>query len=182
LRIAEVARQDVTIENGRVTSYRVRLSISFNTTPATDSRYSSLELARVAWASVGVQQCTAMRTATLSTDHQLVARLKAPPDLSDGVESLGYWRERRRRLPWYRIGARREAARMTVRWEHRVRAALLTQPGASFALRLSAGMLVARTGLRRWARRAGLALTAAVAVAVVAAPAVAALALLVRLF
>lgn len=29
LRIAEVIRQDVTIENGRVSSYRVRLAISF---------------------------------------------------------------------------------------------------------------------------------------------------------
>ena len=29
LRIAEVTRQDVTIENGQVTGYRVRLSISF---------------------------------------------------------------------------------------------------------------------------------------------------------
>ena len=29
LRIAEVLRQDVTIENGKVTSYRVRLAISF---------------------------------------------------------------------------------------------------------------------------------------------------------
>ena len=29
LRIAEVIRQDVTIENGTVTSYRVRLGISF---------------------------------------------------------------------------------------------------------------------------------------------------------
>jgi len=29
LRIAEVIRQDVTIENGAVTGYRVRLSISF---------------------------------------------------------------------------------------------------------------------------------------------------------
>jgi flavin-binding protein dodecin len=29
LRIAEVIRQDLTIENGKVTSYRVRLSISF---------------------------------------------------------------------------------------------------------------------------------------------------------
>ena len=29
LRIAEVLRQDVTIENGEVTSYRVRLAISF---------------------------------------------------------------------------------------------------------------------------------------------------------
>jgi flavin-binding protein dodecin len=29
LRIAEVLRQDVTIENGSITSYRVRLGISF---------------------------------------------------------------------------------------------------------------------------------------------------------
>ncbi len=29
LRVAEVVRQDVTIENGQVTGYRVRLSISF---------------------------------------------------------------------------------------------------------------------------------------------------------
>ena len=29
LRVAEVSRQDLTIENGTVTSYRVRLSISF---------------------------------------------------------------------------------------------------------------------------------------------------------
>ena len=29
LRVAEVVRQDVTIENGHVTAYRVRLAISF---------------------------------------------------------------------------------------------------------------------------------------------------------
>jgi dodecin len=29
LRVAEVTRQDVTIENGRVVNYRVRLAISF---------------------------------------------------------------------------------------------------------------------------------------------------------
>jgi dodecin len=29
LRVAEVVRQDVTIEDGRLTSYRVRLAISF---------------------------------------------------------------------------------------------------------------------------------------------------------
>ncbi|MBV9192805.1 MAG: dodecin domain-containing protein [Solirubrobacterales bacterium] len=29
LRIAEVLRQDVTVENGRITGYRVRLGISF---------------------------------------------------------------------------------------------------------------------------------------------------------
>ena len=29
LRVAEVVRQDVTIENGKVTKYRVRLNVSF---------------------------------------------------------------------------------------------------------------------------------------------------------
>jgi dodecin len=29
LRVAEVVREDVTIENGRISSYRVRLNISF---------------------------------------------------------------------------------------------------------------------------------------------------------
>jgi dodecin len=29
LRVAEVIKQDVTVENGKVTNYRVRLSISF---------------------------------------------------------------------------------------------------------------------------------------------------------
>lgn len=29
IRVAEVTRQDVTIENGQITSYRVRLDISF---------------------------------------------------------------------------------------------------------------------------------------------------------
>jgi dodecin len=33
LRIAEVVRQDVTIEDGKVTSYRVRLNISFKYDP-----------------------------------------------------------------------------------------------------------------------------------------------------
>jgi flavin-binding protein dodecin len=33
LRIAEVVRQDVTIENGKVSEYRVRLGISFKYTP-----------------------------------------------------------------------------------------------------------------------------------------------------
>ena len=33
LRVGEVVRQDVTIENGQVTNYRVRLSISFKYDP-----------------------------------------------------------------------------------------------------------------------------------------------------
>jgi dodecin len=34
LRVAEVVKQDVTIENGKVTGYRVRLTISFKYHPS----------------------------------------------------------------------------------------------------------------------------------------------------
>jgi hypothetical protein len=69
---------------------------------------------------------------------------------------------------------------MTVRWEQRVGEAIIAQRGAPAALRLSAGLLVTRTRLGRWTRRAriGLFATAAVAVALLAVPAVALSALL----
>jgi hypothetical protein len=121
-----------------------------------------------------------MRTASLSADEALIARLKAPPDLTDGVESLAYWRERSRRLPWYRVRARREASRMTLRWERRVRSALISQPGVPVAGRMSAGLLVARMRLRRWNRRAAIVVTAMVGVAILATPAIAAVALLIH--
>lgn len=92
-----------------------------------------------------------------STDEQLLGRLLAPPDLSDGVESLDFWSRRSKHLAWYRIRARREAVRMTVRWERRVGAALISQRRAPFEVRVVAGALVARTRLARWARRAGIA-------------------------
>jgi hypothetical protein len=81
-------------------------------------------------------------------------RLLAPPELDEGVQSLEYWRERSRRLPWYRFRLRREAAQMTIRWEQRVSQALLWQRGAHPVERFSAGLLVARTRLGRWGRRA----------------------------
>ena len=121
-----------------------------------------------------------MRTRSRSTDEQLLTRLLAPPDLDDGVQSLGYWRQRSRHLPWYQISARREAARMTIRWEQRVGAALVAQRSAPAAIRLSAGLLLARTRLGRWTRQARIALVATVtlALALVAVPAAAALAFL----
>jgi len=70
-------------------------------------------------------------------------------------------------LPWYRWGARREAMRMIVRWEHRVGRALVSQRRAPLEVRLEAGVLVARTRLARWTRRAGFAVFAAVMTAVV---------------
>lgn len=102
-----------------------------------------------------------------STDEQLVRRLLAPPDLDDGVESLEYWRRRSWQLPWYRIRARREAVRMTVGWEHRVGAALFAQQRVPIEDRFSAGVLVVRTRLARWTRRARIAALATVTTVVV---------------
>jgi hypothetical protein len=120
-----------------------------------------------------------MGTGSRVADEQLLRLLRAPPDLDVGVEALGYWRARSRRLPWYRMSARREAARMTVRWEQRVGAALVAQRGAPLASLLSAGLLLARTRLGRWTRRARVALVATVTVAavLVAVPLAAALVL-----
>lgn len=119
-----------------------------------------------------------MRTQLLSSDDQLLARLQAPPDLGQGVEALAYWAQRRRRLSWYRLRARREADRMTRTWERRVRGALISQAGVSAEVRLSAGLLLARNVLRRWRRRAVIALTALVAAALAATPVIASVALL----
>ena len=119
-----------------------------------------------------------MRRAFASADDRLLAQLQAPPDLSDGLHSLSYWHQRRQRLAWYRLGARREAARMILRWEHRVGDAMLSQRGVPIALRTSAGLLVARSRLRRWSRRAAIVVTAIVAATFMAAPFVAAVALL----
>jgi hypothetical protein len=121
-----------------------------------------------------------MRRAVLSTDDQLLARLQAAPDLSEGIESLAYWRERRLRLSWYRIRARREAARMILRWEHRVRKATLSQPSVPITLRISGGLLVARTRLGRWGRRAAIGVTVVAGLTVLAAPFVAVALLLLR--
>ena len=106
-----------------------------------------------------------------STDEQLLRRLLAPPELADGVESLDYWHRRCRRLSWWRIRARREAVRMTVRWEQRVGAALVSQRWTPLEVRSSAAVLVARTRLARWTRRAGIVVLALV-IAVVAFAAV----------
>lgn len=66
---------------------------------------------------------------------------------------------------------------MTVRWEQRVGAALFTQHRAPLEARVAAGVLVARTRLSRWTRRAAVAVLATVTavVVLVAVPVVAAL-------
>jgi hypothetical protein len=97
-----------------------------------------------------------------STDEQLLGRLLAPPDLDDGVGSLDYWHRRCRKLSWWRFRARREAVRMTVRWEERVGAAVISQHWTPLDARASAAVLLARTRLARWIRRAGIAVLAVV--------------------
>jgi hypothetical protein len=103
-----------------------------------------------------------VETSLLSRDDELLARLQAPPDLSDGLDSLAYWRDRRERLPWYRRRAKREAARMVFVWERRVRAAMLRQRGVPLASRFLAARLLASGPLRRSARWAGFAVAVAV--------------------
>ena len=51
---------------------------------------------------------------------------------------------------------------MTVRWEQRVRAALVAPHRAPLDARVFAGALVVRTRLARWTRRAGIAVLATV--------------------
>lgn len=58
---------------------------------------------------------------------------------------------------------------MTIRWEQRVGAALVSQHWAPLEVRTSAAVLVARTRLSRWTRRAGMAVLAVVMTVVVVA-------------
>jgi hypothetical protein len=123
-----------------------------------------------------------MRTRCATVDQKLLAEALAPPDLGDGIESLGYWRNRRRGLPWYRVHARREAERMILRWEQRVGAALVSQRNAAPGLRVSGGLVLVQSRLGRWVRRARITLSAVLVLTVtfVAATAAAALALLIH--
>jgi hypothetical protein len=70
-------------------------------------------------------------------------------EFDDGLESLQYWRDRARRLPWYRRGARREAHEMAARWEQRMAIALFSQAGVPLRSRVSAAVLLAGTRLQR---------------------------------
>lgn len=56
---------------------------------------------------------------------------------------------------------------MIVRWERRIGTAILSRDRAPLEARLSAGVLVARTRLTRWTRRAGIAVLIAVTTLVV---------------
>ena len=115
-----------------------------------------------------------MLTRTKTADQELLSELLAPPDLGEGIEALGYWRQRHRRLPWYRRSARREAERMTIQWEQRVGAALVSRRAAAPGLLVSGGLLLARSRLGRWTQRARVVLVAGFAICAVLVAAIAA--------
>jgi len=56
-------------------------------------------------------------------DELLLEKMLAPPPLEQARSSLEFWRQRRRRLPFFRIAERREADEMIRRWRARVEAA-----------------------------------------------------------
>jgi hypothetical protein len=104
-----------------------------------------------------------------------VAHVQSTPELSDGVESLHYWRDRQERLSWYNVRARREAARMIIRVEDRLRETLFYHPSAPMAARLSAGVMIARGRFGRWKRKAkrGAAAVVGLSIAIIAIPLIA---------
>ena len=103
-------------------------------------------------------------------------------DLTEGMESLEYWRNRSRRLSWYRFAARHEAKLMARRWEERLRDAVLSQRGVSFGSRVSAGMLLARISLQRLRFRTVLLVVTGVAVAVMSLPLILTVLVLTQIF
>ena len=96
--------------------------------------------------------------ATTDRDLLVIERMLAPPPLEDARSSHDYWRRRRKKLPLYRLAARREAKEMTTFWEERVRAA----EQAEFE-RTPVGRVLTALGLSgHWFRRAHLAKKVAV--------------------
>ena len=82
-------------------------------------------------------------------DLLLIERMLAPPPLDDARSSLEFWQGRRKKLPLYRLLARREAREMAARWQKTVRAAEQARFEASPFGRLLAGLGVSSRGLRR---------------------------------
>ena len=82
-------------------------------------------------------------------DLLLVEQMLAPPSVDDARSSLDYWQQRRRALPVYRRGARREAREMAIRWEDRLRAAELARFDSSLVGRLLRPLGISRIWLLR---------------------------------
>jgi hypothetical protein len=94
-------------------------------------------------------------------DLLLIERMLAPPPLEDARSSLEFWQRRRKRLPLYRLAARREAKEMMIRCQDAVRAAERAAFESSPVGRLLASLGI--SGL--WLERARLAKKVAVWVA-----------------
>jgi hypothetical protein len=102
-------------------------------------------------------------------------------DPAQAQDSLRYWEQRRRQLPWYRRAHRREALEMADRWRDRLRAAEHQRLGRGPLghLAVLAGASAARTLVRRGAIAltfVGLLLVATVAVIVALWPQITSLA------
>jgi hypothetical protein len=52
--------------------------------------------------------------------ERMPALMHGRQDLADARESLAYWEERARRLPWHAVRRRREARVLAARWRKRV--------------------------------------------------------------
>lgn len=82
-------------------------------------------------------------------DLLLVEQMSAPPPVSEARSSFEYWERRRKSLPVYRRGARREASEMATRWHARLRAAEDARFEASMAGRLLTALGISSAWVRR---------------------------------
>ncbi len=87
-----------------------------------------------------------------SSEDDRVLREMLTPNLDEALEALGYWIERRTRLPFHRRAARREAERMIAFWQARaVRGARVSPIALILSHRAVAG--AARLAVAYHARR-----------------------------
>jgi hypothetical protein len=86
------------------------------------------------------------------SDDDRVLREMLAPNLDEALEALGYWIERRTRLPFHRRAARREAERMIRFWQARTIASARRSPLALILSRRTAAG-VTRLAVEYHARR-----------------------------
>jgi len=96
-----------------------------------------------------------IRESRLWQDEDPATRALLRPRPAQALEALGYWVDRRQRLPFYRLGARREAGEMIRAWQGRV---IRDVPGAPLEALTSGRVItvggkVARYHAGRWLAR-----------------------------
>lgn len=87
-----------------------------------------------------------------SSEDDRVLREMLTPNLDEALEALGYWIQRRTRLPFHRRAARREAERMIELWQARAISGVRHSPVALILSRRTATG-VARLAVAYHARR-----------------------------